>query len=113
MISYTIDSENNQLIITADADGQEELEDAYTKGGHPKAEQEVIEAITGNGLSYIAPEQIGALTDAPIFGDIGIGDDGEVDYVGDVFWFPNYMITDPWKELAETGRVVFDGQPKS
>jgi len=65
----------------------------------------------GNGWWQVSPESIGALTDAPIIGyDIGFTDEGEVELYDEskIYWYPNYMIKDPWKVLLKEGEVFFD-----
>ncbi len=108
------------LILTADNEGRAELADAFREGlrsdgpcGYVRAESVVMEALHEQ-WEFIAPEEIGALTDAPILADCdGLewsGDDqGRIvrpDAV--VAWFPDYMIRDPWRELANRGRVAFE-----
>lgn len=64
---------------------------------------------SGNGqLNTVRPEDIGALTDAPILSDdVTIEDDGHATVNGRVWWFPNYMITNFADVLIEKGQVVF------
>ena len=101
---------NGDLRITADQDDRADLAYAYGEGGYPRAEATVIDRIVGNGLDSVAPEHIGALTDAPIFADgFSFNDAGEPLLEADakVWWFPNYMVRDPWAQLRDTGRVDF------
>src|SRR5579872_232493 len=57
---------------------------------------EVIEWQLGNGWSWVRPEDISALTDAPILSDdIEYNDHGDVVSVGAVYWYPQYDVTDP------------------
>ena len=69
----------------------------------------------GNGrLFQLSPEDIGALTEAPILTDCkDIADDGTITKVGNVWWFPNYMITSFAQKLMESGSVVFDAAPEN
>jgi hypothetical protein len=63
----------------------------------------------------VEPEWIGALTDAPILSDgLNYPDDGGPAVVpgSSVWWFPDYMVRDPWEELAREGRVVFTLAPE-
>lgn len=105
----------NDLIITADNESRADLADAYRDrsnyGGCIKAEM-----LVGEGLhekwEFILPESVGALTDAPILCDcdgLDYPDDGYLTVREDatVAWFPNYMVTDPWVSLRNTGRVTF------
>jgi len=106
MISYKVTE--RALTFMADNEGRADLAAAYRAGGYPRAESEVLSATGGNGLEMVAPEDIGALTSAPIFSDdFGRADSGEVAHCGRVFWFPDYMVRDPWEELKNKGRVVF------
>lgn len=62
----------------------------------------------GNGWYVVAPEMIGALTEAPIVSDdVSFDDDGKIDHIGRVWWFPNYMVECPVETLAEKGSVIF------
>lgn len=64
--------------------------------------------LIGNGWTSVAPEWIGALTDAPIVtNDFTLSDSGETTVHGRVWWFPNYCVEDPIETLVDTGRVVF------
>ena len=99
------------LKITADNEGRWDLKEAYTSkygGGYQKAEGEVIDALHDQ-FHFILPEWVGALTDAPILADdLTIEDNGDISFVGDTWWFPDYQVTDPWEVLKNTGRVIFD-----
>jgi len=69
----------------------------------------------GDSYTFVAPENIGALTDAPILTDAPNYEDvfsapnfGPTVYPDSKVWyFPNYMIEDPWFTLVKTGKVVF------
>ena len=70
---------------------------------------EVIEWQLGNGWSWVRPEDISALTDAPILSDdIEYDDEGEVVRVGTVYWFPQYDVVDPVAQLLTSGYVEFE-----
>ena len=49
-----------------------------------------------HGWSWVRPEDIGALTDAPILSD-GIEYDDQVDVVnvGAIYWYSYYEVSDP------------------
>lgn len=56
----------------------------------------------------ILPEDIGALTDAPMFTDeLQLQDDGSRDVVGAVWWYPAYETRDFGEELLTAGQVTF------
>lgn len=61
-----------------------------------------------NGWELIRPEEVGALTDSLIFSETAVRDDwGELKSIGAVYWFPDYQILAPAKELLTKGRVFF------
>jgi hypothetical protein len=100
------------LLFTAGNAGRADIAAAFRAGGYPHAEGEVCENVGGNTLEFIPPEYLG-LTDMPAFSE-GLaweGDDGDArawDGDGRPIWgFPDYMIRDPWRELAQRGRVLF------
>ena len=92
------------LKITADNEGRRNLKEAALW----LCDEAIAEELRDQ-FHFLRPEWIGALTDAPILtDDLTIGDDGTAEYVGDVWWYPNHAITDPWEVLKNTGRVIFD-----
>ena len=102
---------DGRLKITADNVSRTDLRNCYASGGYFKAEEMVQEDIWRWNFQFTLPENIGALTDAPIIcDDLSIDDAGTVISVGDVWWFPNYQITDPWQDLKDRGRVFFDAE---
>jgi len=69
---------------------------------------EVIEWQLANGWSLVRPEDVGALTDAPILSeDIDTDDQGNVRSVGTVYWYPQYDVTDPVTKLLQNGYIDF------
>lgn len=69
---------------------------------------QVIEWQLGNGWSFVRPEDIGALTEAPILTEeIDTDDQGTVLKVGTVYWYPQYDVSDPVAKLLENGYVDF------
>jgi hypothetical protein len=65
---------------------------------------QVFEYLTANGLNWISPENIGALTSSPILSDTP---DGDIREDSKVWWFPNYQVESPLRTLVEKGRVIF------
>ena len=98
---------NGYLKITADNEGRRNLKEAALW----LCDEAIAEELRDQ-FHFLRPEWIGALTDAPILTNELIGEDFSMDdppeHVGDTWWFPNYQITDPWEELKNTGRVIFD-----
>ena len=87
--------EDVQAIAAADLDADSKL-------------GEMIEWQLGNGWSWVRPEDIGALTDAPILSDdIEYDDHGGVVSVGVVYWYPHYDVSDPVAQLLANGYVDF------
>jgi hypothetical protein len=69
---------------------------------------ETIEWQLCNGWSLVRPEEIGALTDAPILSEeIEHDDQGNVLKVGMVYWYPQYEVLDPVEQLLENGYIEF------
>lgn len=99
------------LKITADNEDRAELAYAYrgNPGGYPQAEDYVRETLNQLGWEFVRPETVAAMTDAPILtNDQETDDDGNVTRVGDVWWFSGYMVNDPWEQLKNKGRVIFE-----
>jgi len=116
-IELSEDSSGN-LVITVTDEGREEIKDAYDSGKKSPDDvlYDIFEGAIGNGFTWIAPETIGALTDAPIIGlDVSIDDDGypQLDRDSKVWWYPEYQISDPMEDLAELGTISFTFTNKS
>lgn len=105
---------NGDLRITAANVARAELAYNLRRGAYTTAEEDVVDALRGQGFDFVLPERVGALTCSPIFGeDASYNDDGAYEVRGDLYWFPDYQITDPWRELAYKGRVVFSRAKES
>ncbi len=104
---------NGNLVITLTPEGRESITDAQAVGPNIDAEQfmhDLFEWQTCNGWEWIAPEEIGALTDAPILSDDAARDDeGRLTNIGRVFWFPNCQVESAVQTLRERGTVTFTG----
>lgn len=69
---------------------------------------EVIEWQLANGWSFVRPEVVAALTDAPILSEeVETDEQGEVRGVGTVYWYPQYDVRDPVEQLLHDGSVDF------
>ena len=69
---------------------------------------DLLEDWLDSGWEIVPPEDIGALTSAPILTDeIERDDHGQVTSIGRVWWFERYAIEDPVETLLTTGKVVF------
>ena len=89
--------EYKHLQISATPEGQA---DARAMAGKPtdSALAELLEEATANGWSWQAPEDLGALTSAPIISDPN----------GNVYWHERYQVDDPIGMLANGETVQFD-----
>lgn len=81
----------------------------------PRDIYDACEALTANdSFDWLRPEEIGALTDAPIIAqDVERNDTGELVSTGAIFWYPQYETTDEISELMERGRLIFTRAPDS
>ena len=105
-VYYDITSEG--LVFTADAETRQEIQDLYNEGrDFAYIETEVFEYALCNGLSWIYPEDIGALTSSPILSEGSYNDDGSYEDDAPVYWYPNYQVSDYCQVLADTGKVTF------
>jgi len=63
-----------------------------------------------NGWEMVPPEDIAALTAAPILSDeISRDDEGQVTEAGRVYWYPDYQVCDEIDELRSHLMLVFQG----
>jgi len=70
----------------------------------------LLEDHLGSGWEMVPPEDIGALTAAPILSDeIERDEGGRVVEAGRVYWFPDYAVRDEIEELREKLMIVFQG----
>ena len=61
-------------------------------------------------LSVIRPEEIGALTPAPILADdVQRDEQGKFTKVGKVYWYPDYQVRDEIEELRQHLQILFLG----
>lgn len=92
--------------------GREELLDHREGDGWDKPTDSILydllEDWLCNGWEMVPPEDIGALTSAPILSDeVERDDNGEITKVGAVYWFPDYAVTCELDVLADNGEVFF------
>ena len=105
---------NGDLVIVAEADDLDELKSIKEHCGNDDL-MFMDEMLDGFGLSgnsvlmRINPEDVGALTDAPIVtDDRTIEDNGTVKVSGTVWWFPNYQVENFAETLIRDGKVTFE-----
>lgn len=97
---------HGDLQITADHDERNQLREdrgADADFESDKYTAEMLEPVICNSeYDWVLPEEIGALTDAPILGTRDQEGKPEA-----CFWFPNYQVTSPQRELHEHGVCIF------
>jgi hypothetical protein len=100
---------NGNLRIVLLEDAREDVQEIASRELDADSElAEVLEWQLSNGWSLVQPEDVGALTDAPILTeDLDTDDQGEVRHVGTVYWFPQYDVSDPVAQLLQNGSVEF------
>jgi hypothetical protein len=107
---------NGDLKFTLDSDEQAEWkEELADKEWIDFVEIFAETGLRGNcELDNIPAEAVGALTDSVIIAD-GVDYDpgGVIGAVGNVWWFPNYMVEDPAETLVNTGEVIFTAAPEN
>lgn len=108
----TFEQTKDGLLIKLNERGYDELEELkalHEEKGPIAMWWEINESMFCNGYSNVRPEQIGALTEAPIIAD-GIIDEettqNELDNTK-FWWFPDYMVRDEVLELLTKGEVFF------
>jgi hypothetical protein len=100
---------NGNLEITVDEELQKELQEM--DDGEIQADttlHDVFEPLLSNSeLTWTNPEDIGALTDAPILSDVMIDDDEDVPEDAHFWYYDNYALRSPLEDLARDGKTVF------
>src|SRR5438094_504103 len=94
-----LDKRDGKLRITLTPSGRVMLQHRLDGGesiGTDAVLYALLEEHLGNGWEWIRPEELGALTSAPILSDECSRDEqGLLDQVGAVYWFPRYQIESP------------------
>lgn len=98
---------NGTLQISTEAEDAESISDIKERcGGDDMAFLHEMLEFTGweanSRLHLVQPETVGALTDAVLHHE-----DGLVDVIGPVWWYPNYMVTNFADVLISEGKVMF------
>lgn len=105
-MTFTYDlNENGCLILKADTEDRDALKGLASETGEfgYSAEYDALEHLIANSeLSWIQPEEIGALTSAPILGFR----DGK-DNVTNAWAFMDYQVRSFVQDLIDKGRAVF------
>jgi hypothetical protein len=105
---FTDKNKNLHIVLNKDI---ENLDEDFSNINSDDALEMLLEDHFCNGFEWVKPEDIGALTDAPIFSDDALYDDqGNLIECGHVWWYPDYQIFDPVAELFKNGEIVFTYQ---
>lgn len=99
--------ENDVLKITTDSEGQAELKEMGEGVQSDDVMYDVFEPVVCNGLAWVAPEDIGALTDAPILSDDSKDDDDKYPEDAKFYWYPSYQLKSPLCDLRDFGEAIF------
>lgn len=108
---------NGNLEIIMEEENREDIQDLVAKYPHDGMflRELLVEYTnwTGNGQLYqVNPEDVAALTDAPIVTDeLEILDNGDRIVHGNVWWFPAYERYHFGEELLKHGHVLFTFAP--
>lgn len=106
-MKYEID-QNKNLKIYADIELQQELTELGDDIQQDAVMHDILEPLTCNSdIEWVAPEEINALTDAPILGTVTRDDMGEITEVHAIWWYPNYAIRSPLEDLRDDGFTIF------
>ena len=104
-MKYTYDlNTNGCLILTADSQDRKAIRQIMREHGTTnQAEAEALESLlTNSELDWIAPEEIGALTSAPILGLRDANGEPEA-----AWGFMDYQVRSFLQDLAKNGKAVF------
>ena len=109
-----LEKKADELVIRLTAAGREFLKEQRSgdgtglKRGTISILHNLLKDWLCNGWEFIRPEEIGALTSAPILSDDAKrNDQGELTDVGNVYWFSDYAVTCEIEELLAKGQVAF------
>jgi hypothetical protein len=98
------------LIITLTRQGKKFAKELLEQDSDADCKlQDLLEEHLTNGWEWILPEEIGALTEAPIISNDVIYDNEECEVAGvnKCYAYVDYMIYDPIEELIKHNSVVF------
>lgn len=103
-MTCSFDKAGNLIIRTQGQERRELRQESKKEGFHSNDFlYELFESFIANSeFQWVEPEEVAALTAAPILGTRDVNDN-----VVDVWWFPDYAIRSPQEDLLNHGRVVF------
>ena len=105
------------LLLVPTAEGCREADRLMDKRiSIDRALHDLLESHLNNGWELLDPDEIGALTEAPILAnsdEVYRNANGEVVLVGKIYYFEKYMIVNEIEEFARGKSVLFNGFGKS
>jgi len=116
---YTLEeNERGNLVIRMAAHARAKTVEMLTTSSHTDFDflDKLLEAAGQTSLGQlhrVLPENIGALTDAPIIGTSSFAPDTESDDNDKVWWYPDYAVKSFASELINHGEVTFTAAPEN
>ena len=108
MSTYEI-LKNKNLKIMITEEERKELQEVVNCNDYEHTNDfftEAIEDVLCNGLTWVSPEDVGALTDSLILSEGSHNDDGSFPQDVDIWWFPEYQTVAPGEKLLENDFVI-------
>ena len=106
-------TESGDLCIVLTENGQADfttIEEERDSHGINAALFTLLEDHLCNGWEMVPPEDLGALTAAPILSDEIVRDEqGRLVEAGRVYWYPDYAVRDEIEEIRTKSAIVFQG----
>ena len=105
------DSGDLRIVLTENGQANfETIEEERNSHGINAALFALLEDHLCNGWEMVPPEDLGALTAAPILSDeIVRGEQGRLVEAGRVYWYPDYAVRDEIEEIRTKSAIVFQG----
>lgn len=103
--------ENGNLKVTLTEEGRSEIIDSFEVNKRAPDLYVLMEHHLCNGWTALNPEDIGALTGCEDIytDDYAMDDEGGYEYIGRVYWYPQYETKNPVIELLRHGFIILEG----
>jgi hypothetical protein len=106
-------TDDGALLIALNENGRKHFDDIEAERvmhGIHAALCALLEDHLGNGWEIVPPEDLGALTAAPILSNEIVRDDDQtIVEAKRVWWFPDYAVRDEIVELRDRQAILFEG----
>lgn len=98
-------NQNENLTVACTQEEQNELDSSLSGFESNGSLYKIFERLLANSeYDWIEPEEIGALTDAPI---LGIREGEESESIASAWAFMDYQVTSPQEQLRKNGECIF------